>query len=148
MPKILFVCHGNICRSPAAQMVLRNMMPEVQVDSAATTYEEVGNGLYPPMRRALERRGIPIVPHTARRTSIADYQKYDYIIGMDAENRDNLRWIYHGDPDHKVSLQMEWAGKSCEVSDPWYTRDFDKALDDIEVGCRAVAETLKKRKAE
>ena len=148
MVTILFICHGNICRSPAAQMVLQYMMPEVQVDSAATTCEEVGNGLYPPMCRALERRGIPIVPHTARRTNMADYQKYDYIIGMDAENRDDLRWIYHGDPDHKVSLLMEWAGKSCEVSDPWYTRDFDKALDDIEVGCRAVAEALRKRKAE
>ena len=94
MPKILFICHGNICRSPAAQMVLQSMMPDIRVDSAATTCEEVGNGLYPPMRRALERRGIPVVPHTARRTSMADYQKYDYIIGMDAENRDDLRWIY------------------------------------------------------
>ena len=140
--RILFICHGNICRSPAAEMVLRTLMPDARVDSAATTTEEIGNGIYPPMRRALERRGIPVLPHTARLTNAGDYRNYDYIIGMDAENRRDLNWIYRGDPDHKVSLLMEWAGESREVSDPWYTRDFDKALDDIERGCRAVAEKL------
>ena len=144
MVKILFICHGNICRSPAAEMVLRELMPEARVDSAATTTEEIGNGIYPPMRRALERRGIPLVPHRARQTVAADYHKYNYIIGMDEENRSDLNWIYHGDPEHKVSLLMEWAGERREVSDPWYTRDFDAALDDIVRGCRALAEKIKR----
>ena len=138
MPKILFVCHGNICRSPAAEMVMRTLAGEWAVDSAATTREELGNEIYPPMRRALARRGIPIVPHRARQTTAADYGRYDYIIGMDEENRFDLLRIYHGDPADKISLLMEWAGERREVSDPWYTRDFEKALDDIERGCRAL----------
>lgn len=142
MTRILFICHGNICRSPAAEMVMRALTHDCVIDSAATTYEEVGNGIYPPMRRALERRGIPIFPHRARRTDRSDYDKYDYIIGMDEENRCDLEYIYRGDPQGKISLLMEWAGERREVSDPWYTRDFEKALDDIERGCRALADKL------
>ena len=145
MPKILFVCHGNICRSPAAEMVMRTLTDHCMIDSAATSYEEIGNGVYPPMRRVLERRGIPVLPHSARLTDRSDYDKYDYIIGMDEENRYDLERIYRGDPQGKISLLMEWAGEKRVVSDPWYTRDFDKALDDIERGCRALAAALKNR---
>ncbi len=145
MIKILFICHGNICRSPAAEMVMRTLAPDCAVDSAATTTEELGNGIYPPMRRVLERRGIPLVPHRARQTTAADYGRYDYIIGMDEENRRDLLRIYHGDPEGKVSLLMAWAGEPREVSDPWYTRDFDQALEDIELGCRALAARLAKK---
>ena len=143
MIKILFICHGNICRSPAAEMVMRALTPEYEIASAATTTDELGNPLYPPMKRVLDERGIPQVPHYARQTTYQDYRYYDYIIGMDEENRYDLNRIYRGDPDHKVSLLMEWAGEACEVSDPWYTRDFRKALDDIEQGCRALAAKLK-----
>ena len=97
------------------------------------------------MRRVLERRGIPLVPHRARQTTAADYGRYDYIIGMDEENRRDLLRIYHGDPEGKVSLLMAWAGEPREVSDPWYTRDFDQALEDIELGCRALAARLAKK---
>ena len=143
MTKILFICHGNICRSPAAEMVLRAMTQGgCLVDSAATTTEELGNELYPPMRRVMAARGIPLTSHRARQTTASDYARYDYIIGMDEENRYDLLRIYHGDPEHKISLLLEWAGEKREVSDPWYTRDFDLALDDIERGCRAITAAL------
>ena len=142
MLRILFVCHGNICRSPAAAMVMRTLTDHCEIDSAATTYEEIGNDIYPPMRRAMAARGIPILPHRARRTDRSDYGRYDYIIGMDEENRYDLLRIYRGDPEHKISLLMEWAGEAREVSDPWYTRDFEGALDDIERGCRGLAEMI------
>ena len=142
MIKILFICHGNICRSPAAEMILRGMTDRAEIDSMATSSEELGNGLYPPMRQAMLRRGITLSPHTARQTKRADYARYDYIIGMDRENMWEMKRIYGGDPDGKLSLLLEWAGERREVSDPWYTRDFDQALDDIERGCREINEKL------
>ncbi|MBQ8092441.1 MAG: low molecular weight phosphotyrosine protein phosphatase [Clostridia bacterium] len=149
MTKILFVCHGNICRSPAAEMVMRKLTAgneEYVIDSAATTTEEIGNEIYPPMRRTLMNHNIPLVPHRARKTTRADYGKYDYIIGMDEENRYDLHRIYGGDPEGKVSLLMSWAGEDAEVSDPWYTRDFDMALQDIMEGCKALYQTLTDKK--
>ena len=142
MTKILFICHGNICRSVAAEMVMRALAPGWAVASAATTAEELGNDIYPPMRKVLTERSIPMVHHCARMTRTSDYDKYDYIIGMDEENRADLLRIYHGDPAGKISLLMEWAGESREVSDPWYTRDFNRALNDIERGCRALRNKL------
>ncbi len=145
--KILFVCHGNICRSPAAEIVLREMCREAGIEacvsSAAATDEETGNGIYPPMRRALAAAGYPLSEHRARRTVRGDYARYDLIVGMDRENIRALLHIYGGDPEGKVSMLMSWAGLAAEVSDPWYTRDFNRALADIEKGCRGLVRRLR-----
>lgn len=133
-------------------MVMRQLTADMkgrfQIDSAATTTEEIGNEIYPPMRRSLMNHGIPLVPHRARKTTRSDYGAYDYIIGMDEENRYDLHRIYGGDPEGKVSLLMSWAGINDEVSDPWYTRDFDRALSDIEKGCKALLKALSGARSE
>ncbi len=149
MKKILFVCHGNICRSAAAEMVLLQMAEEAgvssrfSVSSAATTREEIGNDLYPPMRRALRAAGYICHPHAARQMIRSDYGKWDYLIGMDEENLADMRRICGGDPDGRMSMLLDWAGKpGREIDDPWYTRDFDGALRQIEEGCRALLSHL------
>ena len=144
MIKILFVCHGNICRSVAAEMVLRQMidqapygsLPEIAVESMAATREEIGNDIYPPMKRALQARGYVCHPHVAYQTTRADYDRFDYIVGMDSENMYDMRRIYGGDPQGKLSLLPTWAGHpGTEIDDPWYTRDFTGVLSQIEEGC-------------
>ena len=148
MIRILFICHGNICRSPAAEMIMKQLTRDSRetyvIDSAATTNEEIGNEIYPPMRRTLINHGISLVPHRARKTTRKDYVLYDYIVGMDEENMEDLRYIYGGDPDGKLSSLMSWAGRNTEVSDPWYTRDFDRAFDDIYEGCKAMLKALER----
>ena len=148
MIKILFICHGNICRSAAAEMVLKQMIREkgisgVEVDSSAATREEIGNDIYPPMKRVLQERGYRCEPHAARQTVRADYNRYDLLIGMDTENLYDMKRIYGGDPDGKISLLRSWAGEpGMEIDDPWYTRDFHGALRQIEDGCRGIINTL------
>ena len=113
--KICFVCHGNICRSAAAEMVTRQKLaearglPEICVSSAAATREEIGNDIYPPMKKALTAAGYVCHPHAARQTTRADYGRYDYIVGMDDENMWDMKYIYGGDPDGKLSLLLSWA---------------------------------------
>ena len=143
--RILFICHGNICRSAAAEMVMRKMAEDAgmaeqfEISSAATSREEIGNDIYPPMKKALQRRGYPCHPHAARQTVRADYDRYDYLIGMDSENMWYMRRIYGEDPEKKVSMLMDWAGEAgSEIDDPWYTRDFEGVLDQIEAGCRGL----------
>ena len=145
MIKILFVCHGNICRSAAAEMVLRKMVKDMgeasmfQIESAATSREEIGNDIYPPMKSALQRRGYPCPAHAARQTVQSDYERWDYLIGMDDENIRNMRRIYGMKQDGKISMLMDWAGQPGEeIDDPWYTRDFGGALSQIEAGCRGL----------
>ena len=150
MTKILFICHGNICRSAAAEMVMRKMAEDagmagrLGIDSAATSREEIGNDIYPPMKKVLQAAGYPCHPHAARQTVRADYDRYDYLVGMDGENLWFMRRIYGEDPDGKVSLLMDWAGEpGTEIDDPWYTRDFRGALEQIEAGCRGLLRQLK-----
>ena len=149
MIKVLFVCHGNICRSAAAEMVMRQKlekggMPQVAVSSAATTREEIGNDIYPPMKKALLARGYRCEPHAARQTVRGDYDRFDFLIGMDTENLYDMKRIYGGDPLGKVSLLRDWAGEpGMEIDDPWYTRDFSGALAQIERGCRGILERLR-----
>ena len=148
MTKILFVCHGNICRSPAAEFVLKDMLrragkaEEFQVDSAATSTEEIGNPVYPPMRRVLAEHGIDCTGKTARRMTRADYDEYDLLIGMDHANLRNMTRICGGDPDGKIRLLMSYAGSDREVADPWYTGDFEATWQDVSAGCAALLASL------
>ena len=149
MIKILFVCHGNICRSPMAEFVMKDMVKkagleeEIYVESAATTYEEIGNDIYPPAMRKLREKGIPFTHRAARRMTKNDYEKFDYIIGMDRENLLDMRMICGGDPEKKISLLPEHAGIHRDVADPWYTGNFDATWEDVTTGCAALLEELK-----
>ena len=146
--KILLICHGNICRSVAAEMVLKQMAREqgrrdLRIASAAATREEIGNDIYPPMKRALQAAGYTCEYHAARQTTRAEYGQWDCIVGMDDENMWDMKRIYGGDPEEKLSLLMDWAGKpGQEIDDPWYTRDFSGVLKQIEEGCRGMLAKL------
>lgn len=150
MTKIFFVCHGNICRSAAAEVVLKQMcrdghLSQAEVSSAAATREEIGNDIYPPMKKALREQGYVCPPHSARQTVRGDYDRYDYLIGMDYENLAAMKRIFGGDPLGKISLLRDWAGEpGQEIDDPWYTRDFRGSLAQIEAGCRGIVQFLKK----
>ena len=149
MTKILFVCHGNICRSPAAELLLREMAKQAgllssfEISSAATSSEEIGNPIYPPMRVLLEERGLDCSRHRARRVRRSDYDAYDLIIGMDEENRWDLSRLFHGDPDGKLHNLNEYAGLgNLDIADPWYTRDFSGCLEEMERACYGLFEAL------
>lgn len=140
MIKILFICHGNICRSTMAESVFTNMVEkmgiedEFIIDSAATSTEEIGNPPHYGTVRKLRSLGIPVVPHRARQMTRKDYVIYDYIIGMDSANIRNMGRITGGDPDGKFYRMLEFAGSTSDVADPWYTGDFDATYFDIERG--------------
>lgn len=148
MKKILFICHGNICRSPMAEFVMKKMVKdagleaEFEIASSATSTEELGNPVYPPARRKLAEHGISCDGKTARHVTMQDGEYYDYLIVMDEWNRRNLSRIISVEAMTKVSLLMSWAGENREVADPWYTGDFDEAWRDIEKGCRALLNEL------
>ena len=179
--KILYVCHGNICRSPMAEFVMKKLVRdllatlpaelqqgaaqfqlkdvEFEIASAATSTEEIGNPVYLPARRMLAMHGIDCSGKTARQMTARDYEYYDYIVLMDRNNLRNLRWILPADvyaretggadvstknpvgvsgENRKVSLLMDWVGKSRDVADPWYTGDFQATWDDVNEGCKAM----------
>lgn len=148
MVKILFVCHGNICRSPMAEFVMKDLAAKAgladrfTIASAATSTEEIGNPVYPPARRKLAEHGISCAGKHARQMTRADYDKFDYIIAMDRNNLRNLRRIIGEDEDGKVSLLLTHAGRSGDVADPWYTGDFDATWDDVNAGCRGLLKEL------
>ena len=145
MVKILFVCHGNICRSPMAEFVMKDMVknnPEVYIESCATSREEIGNPVYPPAKRKLSEHGIDCTGKTARQITKSDYDSFDYIILMDRNNERNIRYIIDGDPQGKISLLMDWCGENKDVADPWYTGDFDATYRDVLKGCRAIKSKL------
>lgn len=147
--KILFICHGNICRSVSAQYILqdmvnrKNLADKFVIDSAATSTEEIGNSIYPPMKAALMQKGIPIGTHRARQLKHPDYDKYDLIIGMDEENMYYMRQILGDDPDNKIHYLMEYTDRpDAKIEDPWYTRYFTLCADQIEEGCRGLLDRL------
>ena len=148
MTKILFVCHGNICRSPMAEFVMkrlardRGMERDLEIDSAATSREEIGNPVYPPARRKLAEHGISCSGKTAVQITAADYDRYDYIILMDSNNRRNLRRIIPDDPDGKVHMLTDFTDRPRDVADPWYTGDFERTWQDISEGCSALMEHI------
>ncbi len=148
MIKILFVCHGNICRSVSAEYILNMLLnekgleSEYYADSAATSTEEIGNPVYPPMERALRQHNVPIGDHRARQIRRGDYDKYDLIIGMDEENMYYLKRILGDDPLGKIHYLMEYTDTpNAKIEDPWYTRDFEKAYQDIYKGCIGLLES-------
>lgn len=120
------------------------MADTFDIASAAVSTEEIGNDIYPPAKRMLASKNVPFEHRAARQMTRADYAYYDYIICMDQSNLRWLSYIIGEDPDHKVSLMMSWAGETRDVSDPWYTRDFTKAYDDILKGCQGLFRSLRK----
>lgn len=144
MKRILFVCHGNICRSPMAEFIFKEMARqsgrerEFYVESAAVSAEDLGSPIYPPAKRCLTSHGIPFDnTKRARRITKEDYGRFDLIICMDSGNLEWLSWIIPDDPDGKVKLMMSYTGSDRDVEDPWYTGDFEAAYRDITAGCRA-----------
>ena len=145
MIKILFICHGNICRSPMGEFILKDLAAKAgladrfQIESAATSTEEIGNPVYPPARRKLAQHGIDCAGKTARQLTAADYGRFDLLLGMDRANIRNMTRICGGDPQGKIHLLMEYAGQpGREVADPWYTGDFDATWDDVLAGCQGL----------
>ena len=146
--KILFVCHGNICRSPMAEFVMKHLVAEAglsdhfEIASAATSTEEIGNPVYPPARRKLAEHGIECAGKTARQMTMDDYRYYDHIIAMDRNNLRNLRRMFGEDTAHKFSLLMDYTRRPGDVADPWYTGDFEATWRDVLEGCQGLLVTF------
>jgi len=142
--RILFVCHGNICRSPMAEFVMKHLVAEaglsdqIEIASAATSTEEIGNPVYPPARRKLAEHGIGCEGKTARQMTRDDYRYYDTVIAMDRNNLRNLRRMFGDDTEHKISLLMDHTRRPGDVADPWYTGDFEATWRDVLEGCRGL----------
>lgn len=148
MKKILFICHGNICRSPMAEFVMKDIVRnaglehEFEIASAATSREEIGNPVYPPTKRILKEHGISCDGKTSRQITINDYNYYDYIVAMDQNNLRNLKKIIGDDPQKKVSLLMDYTNRPADVADPWYTGDFNTTWNDVVEGCMGLLSSL------
>lgn len=146
--KVLMVCHGNICRSTMAQFVFQHMVNEsgltgqFYVDSMATSTEEIGNPPHPGTVRKMHEEGIPMVPHRARQITWGDYDRFDYIIGMDTWNMKNLHRMLKGDPEGKVYKLLQFAGSDRDIADPWYTGNFDETYRDVTEGCEGLLKYL------
>ncbi len=150
MIKILFVCHGNICRSTMAESVMAhliqttNLQTQISVSSAATSREEIGNPPHHGTVSKLRQVNIPVIPHRAVQMTRQDYEKYDYLIGMDGANIRNMLRILGGDPKKKVSKLLSFAGRGDDIADPWYTGNFDETYQDVTEGCQALLEHIQK----
>ena len=145
MRRILFVCHGNICRSPMAEFILKALVKAYgledlyYIESAGVSDEEYGNPIYPPAKRCLNQHGVWFDPRkTAREVTRSDYSRFDRIIYMDYSNKRWLDRIFGGDPENKIHSMMSYVGKSRDVADPWYTGDFERTFQDILEGCEAM----------
>lgn len=152
MIRIMFVCHGNICRSPMAEFVFKDMVQKhgaadrFVIASSATSSEEIwgniGNPVYPPAKAELARHGLSCKGKRAVQLRKNDYDKYDYFIGMDSENIRNMLRIFGGDPQNKISRLMDYTERKGDVADPWYSRRFDIAFCDIYEGCEGLLKSL------
>ena len=146
--RILFICHGNICRSTMAQCVMqwlvdeRGMGGRFTIDSAATTNEEIGMPIYPPAREKLKAEGVPVVSHRARRIQPGEECNWDFIVCMDDENVRHLRRILGSGNCGKVRKLLSYCGEQGDVADPWYTRDFDTTYHDVLRGCEALLDDI------
>ena len=156
MTKIMFVCHGNICRSPMAEFIFKNMLKErglesdYYVCSSATSSEEIWNGIgnpvYPPARAELLKHGIKCDGKRAVRLQKSDYEKFDLFIGMDSANICNMRRIFGGDIEGKIHKMMDYTARGGEVADPWYSGRFDITYRDVSDGCKGLLEDLERTK--
>ena len=149
MKKILFVCHGNICRSPMAEFVMKDMVEkaglqdEFYIESAATSTEEIGNEVYPPAKRKLAEHGISCKGKTARQMKQADYNRFDLLIGMDEWNIRNMTRICSGDPEGKIRKLLDYTNRKGDVADPWYTGNFEATWQDVTEGCECLLKLLR-----
>ena len=148
MMKILFVCHGNICRSPMAEFVMKDLVekagrsPDFYIESAAVSAEELGNPVYPPARRELATHGISCTGKTARQMTCSDYDRFDLLVCMDDSNLRRMERICGGDPQHKMSRLLDHTARPGDVADPWYTGDFSATWRDVMDGCTALLEKI------
>ena len=151
MKKVIFVCLGNICRSPMAEFVMKDIVAkaglehEFEIASAATSTYEIGNPVYPPARQKLAEHGIDCKGKTARQITKKDYDYYDYIVAMDQSNIRNLKNMLNNDPQGKISLLMDYTSRPADVADPWYTGDFQATWDDVSEGCNALLTFILKK---
>ena len=152
MHNVLFVCHGNICRSPMAEFVMKDLVKKAglesqfHIESAATSTEETGNPVYPPARRKLKEHGIDCSGKTARQLTRTDYDRYDLLIGMDSANLRNVQSICGGDRSGKIHLLLDFTDRPGHVADPWYTGDFEATWRDVLEGCQGLLEKLTEEK--
>ncbi|MDE6850979.1 MAG: low molecular weight phosphotyrosine protein phosphatase [Lachnospiraceae bacterium] len=148
MIKILFICHGNICRSTMAQFVMQDLVhksgqeSDFLIDSKATSTEELGNSPHYGTVRKMQEMNIPVLPHRAEQMQRRDYRDYDYIIGMDQWNYRNIMRIIGKDSEGKVSLLLDWTDHPRDIADPWYTGNFDQTYEDVAEGCEALLQAL------
>lgn len=148
MKKILFVCHGNICRSPMAEFIMKDLVKkagqenEFYIESAATSTEEIGNSVYPPARQMLASHGISCKGKTARQMTRRDYQEFDLLIGMDSWNIRNMNRIVGDDPEEKIHKLLDYTSRPGDVADPWYTGNFDATWRDCLEGCTLLLQEL------
>ena len=151
MIKILFICHGNICRSPMSEFVMKDMVKraglerEIFAASAAVSREELGNPVYPPAKKKLAEHGIGCEGHRARQMTKEDYDEYDYLIAMDASNLRLMERFCGDDPQNKVSLLLDYTDRPGSVADPWYTGNFDATWNDVNEGCSGLLTFLKEK---
>ena len=149
--RILFVCHGNICRSPMAEFVMKDLVSKAGLDdqfyieSAATSTEEIGNEVYPPAKRKLAQHGISCKGKIARQMTRSDYERFDLLIGMDSWNLRNMSHICGGDPEGKIHLLLDFTNRPGDVADPWYTGDFEATWRDVSEGCSILLKLLTKK---
>lgn len=152
MTKILFICHGNICRSPMAEFMMKDLVKKegledrFLIESAAVSREEIGNPVYPPAREMLARHGIGCAGKRARQITVQDYEEYDLLIAMDRSNLTRMERICGRDTQGKIHLMMDFTSRPGEVADPWYTGDFTATWRDLEEGCRGLLDYLEKGK--
>ena len=151
MTAILFVCYGNICRSPMAEFVMKDLIAksgragDFLIESAATSPCNTGSPVYPPARQMLKRHGIDCSGKQARPMQQDDYERFDLLIGMDGENLEDMRCLCGGDPDGKIRRLLDFTDRPGEVADPWYTGDFDATWRDVAEGCRGLLDWLNRK---
>lgn len=145
MTKVLFLCHGNICRSPIAEFVMKDIShgEDIYIESAAVSREEIGNPIYPPAKRILQQKGIPFDDHRAQQITRADYDEFDYIVVMEEYNMPRLLRIIGSDDQNKVSKLLDFTDTPGDIEDPWYSGNFEKVFEQIKYGCEALLRKIK-----